>query len=117
MRVADFAFDFRFRRQRRHGVDNDNVYGTRARQRVTDFQRLFAGVRLRAQQVVDVDAQLTRINRIQRVLCIDKCTGFTFTLRGGDNLQGQCRFTGRFRPVDFDDTAHRQTAGAQGDIQ
>ncbi len=46
VRVADFTFDFRFRRQCRYGVNNDNVYCARARQGVTDFQRLFASVRL-----------------------------------------------------------------------
>ena len=44
MRVADFAFDFRFRRQCRHGVNDDNVYCARTRQGVTDFQCLLAGV-------------------------------------------------------------------------
>ena len=117
MRVADFAFDFRFRRQRRYGVDHDNVYRARTRQRVTDFQRLLTGVRLGAQQVVDIDAQLTRIHWIQRVFRIDERTGFTFALRRGDNLQRQRRFTGGFWPVDFDNTAHWQAASAQRDIQ
>ena len=117
MRIADFAFDFRFRRQRRDGVDDDNVNRARARQRVTDFQRLFTGIRLRTQQVVDIHAQFARIDRVQRVFGIDERTGFTFTLRCGDNLQRQGGFTGRFRPVDLDDTAHWQTAGAERNIQ
>ncbi len=98
MRVADFAFDFRFRRQRRDGVDDDNVNRAGARQRVTDFQRLLAGIRLRTQQVVDIHAQLARIDRIQRVFRIDERTGFTFALRCGDNLQRQGGFTGGFGP-------------------
>ncbi|STW27715.1 Uncharacterised protein [Klebsiella michiganensis] len=81
MRVADFAFDFRFRRQRRNGVNDDNVYRTGTCQRVTDFQSLFAGIRLGAQQVVDIDAQLACVNRVQRVFRIDKRTGFAFALR------------------------------------
>ncbi len=93
MRVADFAFDFRLRRQRRHGVDDDNVYRAGTRQRVTDFQRLLAGIRLGAQQVVDINAQLAGIYRIQRVFGIDERTGFAFTLRCGDNLQRQGSFT------------------------
>ena len=117
MRVADFAFDFRFRRQRRDGVDDDNINRARARQRVTDLQRLLAGVRLRTQQVVDIDAQFACIDRIQRMFSIDERTGFTFALRCGDNLQRQGGFTGGFRTVDLDDTAHWQTAGAQRDIQ
>ncbi len=76
MRVADFAFDFRFRRQCRHGVNDDNVYCARTRQCVTDFQCLLAGVRLGAQQVVDIDAQFTCVDWVQRVFSIDKRTGF-----------------------------------------
>ncbi len=75
MRVADFAFDFRFRRQRRDGVDDDNINRAGARQRVTDLQRLLAGVRLRTQQVVDIDAQFACIDRIQRMFSIDERTG------------------------------------------
>lgn len=48
---------------------------------------------------------------------IDERTGFTFALRCGDNLQRQGGFTGGFRTVNLDDTAHWQTAGAQRDIQ
>ena len=117
MRVADFAFDFRFRRQCRHGVNDDNVYCARTRQGVTDFQCLLAGVRLGAQQVIDIDAQFTCIDWVQRVFSIDKRTSFTFALGCGDHLQRQRGFTGRFRSVDFDDTAHRQTTCPKRDIQ
>lgn len=75
MRVADFTFDFRFRRQCRHGVNDDNVYCTRTCQGVTDFQCLLASVRLGAQQVVDIDAQFTCADWVQRVFSIDKRTG------------------------------------------
>ena len=117
MRVTDFTFDFGFWRQCGNGVDHDNVNGTRTRQRVTNFQRLLTGVRLRTQQVVDIHTQLAGINRVQRVLGIDKRTGFTFALCRGDHLQRQGSFTGGLWPVDFYDTAHRQTASAQRDIQ
>ena len=117
MRVTDLAFDFRLRRQRGNGVNNDNVYSTGTRQRITDFQRLFTGVRLRTQQVVDINAKLTGINRVKRVFCIDKRTGFTFALCGSNHLQRQGCFTGGFWPVDLDDTPHRQTARTQCDIQ
>ncbi len=57
------------------GVD-DNVYCARTRQGVTDFQCLLAGVRLGAQQVIDIDAQFTCVDWVQRVFSIDKRTGF-----------------------------------------
>ena len=34
-----------------------------------------------------------------------------------DDLQGQGRLAGGFRPIDFDHTAARQAADAQGDVQ
>ena len=47
---------------------------------------MFTGIRLRTQQVIDINAKLTGIDRVQCVFCIDKCTGFTFTLSSGNNL-------------------------------
>ncbi len=93
MRVTNFAFDFRFRRQCRNGVDHQHVNRTGARQRVTDFQRLLTGIRLRTQQVIDVDTQFTGIHRVQCVLGVNERTGFTFALCCGNNLQRQGSFT------------------------
>jgi hypothetical protein len=47
VRVAHLAFDFRFRHQRRDGVDNHDVDGAAAHERLGNFQRLLAVVRLR----------------------------------------------------------------------
>jgi len=54
---------------------------------------LLTSVRLRTQQVVDINTQLFRINRIQRVFGIDERTGFTLALCRSDNLQRQGSFT------------------------
>jgi hypothetical protein len=56
LRFAHFAFDFSLGRERRDRVDDDHVHGAGAHQHVGDLERLLAGVRLRDQQVVDVDA-------------------------------------------------------------
>ncbi|MNE84673.1 hypothetical protein D3C80_1816020 [compost metagenome] len=80
MRVTDFAFNFRFRCQCRNGVDNDNVNCARTCQRITDFQCLLTGIRLRTQKIIDIYTEFTGIDWIQRVLCIDKRTGFAFAL-------------------------------------
>ena len=115
--VAHFAFDFRFRRQGRYRVDDDDVDGVGAYQHVSDFQGLLAGVRLGDQQVVDVYAQLFSVDRVQCVLGVDEGTGFTGFLRFGDHLQGQGGFTGTFRAVDLYNPAIRQATNTQGHVQ
>jgi hypothetical protein len=61
MRVTNLTFDFCFRRQGGNGVDDDHVYCTGARQRVTNFQRLLAGVRLRTVWLSARAAPLARV--------------------------------------------------------
>ena len=51
--------------------DDQHIDRAGAHQRIGDFERLFAGVRLRDQKVVDIDAELARIDRIERVFGID----------------------------------------------
>ncbi len=58
LRVANFAFDFLPALARRHGVDHNATSTAPERAKsVTDFQRSLAGIRLRAEQVIDIDAQ------------------------------------------------------------
>ena len=72
MRIAHLAFDFGLRRQRRDRVDDDDVDRARAHQHVGDFERLLARVGLRDEQIVDIDAELLGIRRIERVLGVDE---------------------------------------------
>ena len=109
MAVSHLAFDFRFRHQGRDGID-DNHAGTN--QHVGDFQCLLAIVRLRDDQRIGVDAQLTGIDRIERMLGIDEC-GHTAGLLGiGHHMQRQCGLTRGFRSVNLHNTAFRQAADA-----
>jgi hypothetical protein len=70
--IAHFAFDFGARHQRGDRIDHQHVDRVRAHQRIDDFERLFAGIGLRDDQFVDVDAQLLGIDRIERVFGIDE---------------------------------------------
>ena len=72
MGVAHVAFELGARHQRRHRVDRDHVERAAADQRLGDLQRLLARVRLRDEQVVDVDADVARVDRIERVLGVDQ---------------------------------------------
>ena len=69
--VAHVAFDLGLRHQRRHRVDDDDVDRAGADQRLGDLQRLLAGIRLRDEQLVQVDAAAARRRRVERVLGVD----------------------------------------------
>ncbi|MNT18947.1 hypothetical protein D3C72_1541780 [compost metagenome] len=116
-RIAHFAFDFSLGHQRRHRVDDDQVNRTRAHQRVGDFQRLFARVRLRDQQIGQVHAQLVGVLHVQRMFRVDERAGAADFLHFGDDLQRQRGLARRFRAVDFNHAATRQAADAQRDVQ
>ena len=90
-RVAHVAFDLGARGQCRHRVDDHQVDRTRTHQGVGDFQGLFTGVRLRDQQLAQVNAQLLRVTHVERVLGIHEGSGATQALGLGDDLQGQRR--------------------------
>ena len=72
MRVAHLTLDLRFRRQRGDRIDDNDADRSRANQHVGDLERLFAGIGLRYQQFVDIDAQFLGIGRIERVFRIDE---------------------------------------------
>ena len=117
MGVAHLAFDFRLRHQRRDGVDNYDIDGAAPDQRLGNFQRLFAMVRLRDEKIVSFDAEFLRIAQIQRMLGVDIGAHAAELLRFGDDLQRQSRFAGRFRSIDFHHSAARHAADAERDIE
>ena len=117
VRVAHFAFDFRFGREGGDGVNDDDAECAGTHQGVGDFQRLLAGVGLGDVEVVGIDAKFARVNRIEGVFGINKGGCAACFLRFGDDVQGERRLAGRFRAVDFDDAPARQAADAERDVQ
>ncbi len=115
--VAHLAFDLGTRRQCRHGVDDDDVNAAGAYQHVDDLERLLTGVRLGDQHLVQIDAQLLGVGRIQCVLGIDEGTDLALLLRLGDDREGQCRLARGFRAIDLDHAPEGQAADAECDIQ
>ena len=113
LRVAHIAFEFGSRHQRGHRVHHDHVHRVRANQRLRNFQRLFAVIRLRDQQIVHIHAQLSRVDGIERVFGIDERRHAAELLRFGDHVQRQRRLAARFRAVDFDHAAARESADAE----
>ena len=78
---------------------------------------LFAGVRLRHEQVVDLDAEFFGIGRIECMFGIDEGRRAAGTLGRSDDLQCQRGLAGRFRSVDLDDATARQTADTERDVE
>ena len=117
MAVAHLAFELGARHQRRDRIDDQHVDRAGAHQRVGDLERLLAGIGLRNQQIVDIDAELPGIGRVERVLGVDEGAGAAALLRLGDDMQRQRRLARAFRPVDLDDPAARQAADAERDVE
>ena len=115
--VAHLAFELGARHQRGDRIDHQHVDRAGAHQRVGDFERLLAVIGLRDQQVVDLDAELARIDRIERVLGIDEGADAALLLRFGDGVQRERGLAGGFRPVDLDHAAARQAADAERDVE
>ena len=115
--VAHLAFELGARHQRGDRIDHQHVDRAGAHQRVGDLERLLAGVGLGDQQVVDIDAELAGIDRVERMLGVDEGADAALLLRLGDDVQRQRGLAGGFRPVDLDDAAARQAADAERDVE
>ena len=117
LRVAHLALDFGFGGEGRHRVDDDDVDGARADQRVGDFECLFAVVGLRDEQVVHVHAQFLGIEAVEGVFGVDEGRDAARLLRLGDGVDRQCGLARRFGAVDFDDAAFGVAADAEGHVE
>ena len=115
--ITHFAFDFGTRNQSCNGVDNDNINSAAAYQCVSNFQSLFAVIRLRNQQIVNIYTQMTGIFRIQCMLRIDKCRIAAHLLSFGNHMQSNGSFTGRFGTVNLNNTSARNTTDTKSNIQ
>src|SRR6266478_9457745 len=117
LRVAHFAFELGLGHEGSYGVDNDDVNAAGANQRLGDFEGLLAIVGLRDEQIVDVHAQLARVDGIERVLGVDERGSAAELLRFGDDVQRHGGLAARFRAVDLDDAAARKAANAQSGVE
>src|SRR5437588_479142 len=68
--ITHLALDLRLRGQGGDRVDGDHVECARADQQLRDLERLLAGIRLRYEEIVDVDADSLRVRRIHSLLAI-----------------------------------------------
>ena len=115
--IAHLALDLGPRRQRRHRVDDQDVERTGADQHVGDLECLLTGVRLRDEEVVDVDPDGPGVDRVHGVLGVDVGADAAVALRLGDRVHGQRGLPRRLGTVDLHDAPPGQAADAQRQVQ
>ena len=115
--VAHLAFDLGARCERRHRVDDNDIDRTRTSEHVGDFERLFTCVRLRNQQLVNVDADRPGVDRIHGVLGIDVGTHATVALGLSDDMHGECGLARRLGTINLGDAPTRQTADTEREVK
>ena len=117
MGVAHLALDLGPGGERRHRVDHHHVERAGADQHVGDLERLFAGVGLGDQQLVDIDPDAGGVGRVHGVLGVDVGADAAVALGLGDDVHGQGGLARGLRTEDLDHTATREPADAEGDVQ
>ena len=116
-RIAHHAFNFVFGRKGGHRVDDDQIDGTRTHQRINDFESLFARIRLRKQQVGDLNAETRGVLDVERVLGIDEGAGAARLLHFCNYLERERRLARGFRPEDLNNAALRKSAHAEREVE
>ena len=117
MRVAHIALELGLGHERGDRVDHDDVDRPRADEHVCDLERLLPRVGLRDEEFVDVDAQLLRVLRVERVLRVDERRDAAATLCIGDRVERDRGLARGLGPVDLDDTAARESADAERNVK
>ena len=117
MRVAHLALDLGPRNERGHRVDDHDVERRRPHEHVGDLERLLAGVRLRDQQLVDVDAELAGVGGIERVLRVDERRDAALGLCFRDHVQTDRGLARALGAEDLDDPTAWDAADAERDVE
>ena len=115
--VAHLALELDPRGQRRDRVDGDHVDRAGADQDVDDLERLLAVVGLGDEQLVGVDADPPRVDRVHRVLGVDEGADAATGLSLGDDVVDQRRLARGLGAEDLDDPAARDAADAEREIE
>src|SRR5205807_2153601 len=113
--IANFAFELGSSHERRDRVYHDHVQRVRSNERFANPKRFFTGARLRNEQVVEINAELFRVLRIERMLDVDESSKPAALLRLCDDGKGERCFPRGFGPEYFDNTptweaAHPESA-------
>ena len=82
-----------------------------------DLERLLAGVRLRDEEVVDVDADPSRVRGVHRVLRVDERADAAAALGLGHHVVDERRLPRGLRAEDLDDAATGKAADAECEVE
>src|SRR5512146_323697 len=117
VRIAHVAFDLGLWHEGRDRIDDDDVHRTGTHENLTDLERLLTSIGLRDEQRFDVDPELSRVFRVQRVLRVDVRRDTAIALRVRDHMQAERGLTARFRAVDLGDATARNSTHANRRIE
>ncbi len=117
MAVPHLPFDLSLGDHRGDRVDHHDIDRAGPNERLGDLERLLTGVRLGDKQRVDIHAERLRIDRIKRVLHVNKDRRAARLLRLCRNMERHCRFARAFRTVDFNDAAFGHASDSERDVE
>ena len=83
----------------------------------TDLEGLLSGVGLTDEEVVHVDADGARVDRVHGVLGVDVGTHPAVALGFGDDVHGEGRLTRGLGTVELDDAPTRQTTDTERHVE
>ena len=93
MRIAHFAVNFRSRNKSGNRVNNYNINRPGTNKLFGYLKRLFTVVRLRNKKRININAEIYGINRVERMLCVNKSRDSAGFLAFGNTVKREGRFT------------------------
>ena len=110
MAVSHVSFNLLLRHQSRYRVHDHDIHRSGPHHGLRDLQSLVSAVRLGNIKLVDIHTNILCINRIQRMLCVNKPGNASLLLYFCDHMQRNGRLTTGLRSVDLHHTSPRNTA-------
>ena len=117
MRIPHLSFNLRPRNQCGNRVNHQHVHRVAADKRVDNVQCILTAIRLRNQQIVNIDSDFFSIRRINSVFGVNNCRNTAGPLGIGNDMKAESGFAGRFRSEYFNNSASGQAAGAERNIK
>ena len=114
--VAHLAVEFGLGDEGGDRIEDDHVDRVGANERLHDVERVFAGVGLGNEEIVELYADDFGVFRVKGMLDVDKGGETAGFLSFGNDAETEGGLAGGFRAVDFDDAALGETADAEGEV-
>ena len=86
-------------------------------ERIHNLKCLLARIRLRDEELLDVDAKLACVLWVEGMLCVDECRNAAGLLRLGNHVQRDRRLARRLWTKHLDDASARNAANTKCDIE